>query len=149
MRVGKRLRNDVCGPRFVHFLPHRADWIAHDCAETTAYALAATIGFLGLHSEIQEDLYQEVMEVVGRDSDPVGHKVSRLFCVMTCRCLRLLNISLNLKRWPMLSTKPSGFSVGLFFALWSKHYSERTSDSGWLHNDSGGHRGHDPQGSKC
>jgi hypothetical protein len=78
MRGGKRLRNDVCGPRFVHSLPHRADWIPHDCAETTAYALAATIGFLGLHSEVQEDLYQQVMEVVTGDSDPVGHKVSRI-----------------------------------------------------------------------
>ena len=38
-----------------------------------AYTLAATIGFLGLHSEVQEEIYQKIIKVVGYDRDPVRH----------------------------------------------------------------------------
>lgn len=44
--------------------------------ETTSSTLAATIGFLGLYSEIQEDIYQKIIKVVGYDRDPVRHYVS-------------------------------------------------------------------------
>ncbi|TFK72487.1 cytochrome P450 [Pluteus cervinus] len=38
--------------------------------ETTAHTLAATLGFLAIHDEIQEDVHEEVMSVFGR-RDPV------------------------------------------------------------------------------
>jgi len=46
--------------------------------ETTAVALAATIGFLGLHSEVQEEIYQKIIEVVGHDRDPTFDDFPRL-----------------------------------------------------------------------
>jgi hypothetical protein len=51
--------------------------------ETTAVALAATIGFLGLHSEVQEEIYQKIIEVVGHDRDPVRHIPPRLLHAVT------------------------------------------------------------------
>jgi Cytochrome P450 len=45
-------------------------------AETTASTLASTIGLLGLHSDIQEDLYEQIVEVVGHDCEPVSYNVS-------------------------------------------------------------------------
>jgi cytochrome P450 len=47
-------------------------------AETTAHALASTIGFLGLYSDIQKDLYEEIVEVVGHDREPVNYNISRI-----------------------------------------------------------------------
>ncbi|KAH9962932.1 cytochrome P450 [Russula dissimulans] len=38
--------------------------------ETTASTLAATIGFLGIYQNVQEDVYQEIVKVVGHDRDP-------------------------------------------------------------------------------
>ncbi|KAH9973784.1 cytochrome P450 [Lactifluus volemus] len=46
--------------------------------ETTAYSLASTIGFLGLHSDIQEDLYEQIVEVVGHDREPTFEDFPRL-----------------------------------------------------------------------
>ncbi len=51
--------------------------------ESTAYTLAATIGFLGLHSEVQEEIYQKIIKVVGHDSDPVRHILPRLLHAVT------------------------------------------------------------------
>jgi hypothetical protein len=53
--------------------------------ETTASTLATTIGFLGLHSKIQDDVYQKVIEVVGHDRDPVCRTPSRLLHLVTRR----------------------------------------------------------------
>ncbi len=39
--------------------------------ETTARVLAATIGLLSIHSEIQEEIYQQIISVVGDERDPV------------------------------------------------------------------------------
>jgi hypothetical protein len=47
-------------------------------AETTASTLASTIGFLGLHSDIQKDLYEQIVDVVGHDREPVSYNVSRI-----------------------------------------------------------------------
>jgi hypothetical protein len=40
-------------------------------ADTTAHTLAAALGFLGLHEEIQEEVYEQIISVVGPDRDPV------------------------------------------------------------------------------
>ena len=39
--------------------------------DTTAHTLAAALGFLGLHEEIQEEVYEQIISVVGPDRDPV------------------------------------------------------------------------------
>ncbi|KAG6812865.1 hypothetical protein H0H92_015793 [Tricholoma furcatifolium] len=39
--------------------------------ETTAHTLAATLGFLGLHQDIQEEVLEQIIDVVGWDRDPV------------------------------------------------------------------------------
>lgn len=39
--------------------------------ETTAYALSATLGFLSIHEGIQEEVYEEIVSVIGHDRDPV------------------------------------------------------------------------------
>lgn len=53
--------------------------------ETTASTLAATIGFLGLYSDVQDDIYQKVIEVVGHDRDPVRRTPFRLPHLVTRR----------------------------------------------------------------
>jgi len=40
-------------------------------ADTTAHTLAAALGFLGLHEDIQEEVYEQIISVVGPDRDPV------------------------------------------------------------------------------
>lgn len=42
-------------------------------AETTAHTLAATLGFMGLYEDIQEDVFRQIVDVVGLDHDPVCH----------------------------------------------------------------------------
>ena len=39
--------------------------------ETTAHALAATLGFLGLYENIQEEVHQQIISIIGHDRDPV------------------------------------------------------------------------------
>jgi len=39
--------------------------------ETTAHALAATLGYLALDQNIQEDVYQHIISIIGHDRDPV------------------------------------------------------------------------------
>ena len=39
--------------------------------ETTAYSLSATLGFLGLYENLQEEVYQHIISIVGHDRDPV------------------------------------------------------------------------------
>jgi hypothetical protein len=56
---------------------------SHLTVETTASVLAATIGFLGVYSEVQDDIYQKVIEVVGHDRDPVCRTPSRLLHLVT------------------------------------------------------------------
>jgi hypothetical protein len=40
--------------------------------ETTAHTLAATLGFLGLYENIQEEVYQHIISTIGHDRDPVS-----------------------------------------------------------------------------
>lgn len=40
-------------------------------ADTTAHTLAATLGLLGLHEDIQDEVYEQIISVVGPDRDPV------------------------------------------------------------------------------
>jgi hypothetical protein len=47
--------------------------------ETTAHTLAATLGFLGLHQDIQEEILQHILDVVGPTREPASllyHDVS-------------------------------------------------------------------------
>ena len=40
--------------------------------ETTARSLSATIGFLALYDDLQEEIYQQIISVVGQERDPVS-----------------------------------------------------------------------------
>ncbi|KAF7316337.1 hypothetical protein MIND_00152500 [Mycena indigotica] len=40
--------------------------------ETTAHTLAATLGFMALHQDIQEEVLQQILEIVGSERDPVS-----------------------------------------------------------------------------
>ncbi|KAF9481644.1 cytochrome P450 [Pholiota conissans] len=46
--------------------------------ETTASTLAATIGFLSLFDDIQEDIHQHIISVVGSDRDPLYEDYPKL-----------------------------------------------------------------------
>ncbi|KAF9467919.1 cytochrome P450 [Collybia nuda] len=46
--------------------------------ETTAHTLAATLGFLGLYEEIQDEVVEQIVSVVGYDRDPVLDDYSKL-----------------------------------------------------------------------
>lgn len=39
--------------------------------ETTAHSLAATLGFLSVYDDIQAEVLEQIISVVGRDRDPV------------------------------------------------------------------------------
>ena len=39
--------------------------------ETMAHTLAATLGFLALHKDIQKEVYEQIISVVGPDRDLV------------------------------------------------------------------------------
>ena len=39
--------------------------------ETTALTLAATLGLLGLYEDIQEEVHQHIISIIGHDRDPV------------------------------------------------------------------------------
>jgi cytochrome P450 len=81
-------------------------------AETTAFTLASTIGFLGLHSEVQEDLYEQIMEVVGCDRDPVGHNFSR---IISCRDME---VSQTFEDFPRLEKVAHAFYEALRLFRW-------------------------------
>lgn len=40
--------------------------------ETTGHTLAATLGFLASHPDEQDAVYNQIMDVVGHDRDPVS-----------------------------------------------------------------------------
>ncbi|KAG6841505.1 hypothetical protein C0991_010363 [Blastosporella zonata] len=46
--------------------------------ETTAHTFAATLGFLGLYPDIQEEVLEQIMSVVGWERDPVYEDYSSL-----------------------------------------------------------------------
>lgn len=39
--------------------------------ETTAHTLAATLGFLAYYPEIQEEVHEHILSVIGKSRDPV------------------------------------------------------------------------------
>jgi hypothetical protein len=41
-------------------------------AETTAVTLVATLAFLASYQDIQEDVFQQIIDVVGHDREPVS-----------------------------------------------------------------------------
>lgn len=51
--------------------------------ETTAHSLSATLGFLSVYADLQEEIYQQIISVVGYERDPVSHhfRPSYLFSV--------------------------------------------------------------------
>ncbi|KAK0458100.1 uncharacterized protein EV420DRAFT_1546522 [Desarmillaria tabescens] len=62
----KRLHHVVCWAWYAHLKP----WIrlTGETAETTAKSLAATMGLLAVHDEIQEEVYQQIVSVLsGQD----------------------------------------------------------------------------------
>ena len=54
--------------------------------ETSGHTLAATLGFLGIYQEEQEEVYQQIHEVLGNDRDPVRE----LQVVVICHADRLI-----------------------------------------------------------
>ncbi|KAJ7211319.1 cytochrome P450, partial [Mycena pura] len=46
--------------------------------ETTAHTLAATFGFLAINEEIQEEIVQHILEVVGTDREPQFEDYAKL-----------------------------------------------------------------------
>ncbi|KAJ7158318.1 cytochrome P450 [Mycena crocata] len=46
--------------------------------ETTAHTLAATLGFMAIHDEIQEEVLEQIISVVGTDRDPQYEDYSKL-----------------------------------------------------------------------
>ena len=47
-------------------------------SETTAQSLAATLGFIGLYDDVQNEVLEQIVSVVGYDRDPVRTSFSRL-----------------------------------------------------------------------
>lgn len=43
--------------------------------ETTGHTLAATLGLLGIYQEEQDVVYQQIVDVVGHDRDPVSEHI--------------------------------------------------------------------------
>ncbi|KAF7426204.1 hypothetical protein PC9H_008571 [Pleurotus ostreatus] len=46
--------------------------------ETTAHTLAATLGFMGLYEDIQEDVFRQIVDIVGLDRDPTMEDYPKL-----------------------------------------------------------------------
>ncbi|KAI0064321.1 cytochrome P450 [Artomyces pyxidatus] len=46
--------------------------------ETTAHALAATLGLLGVYQDVQQAAYQEIIDVVGKDRNPLFSDFTKL-----------------------------------------------------------------------
>lgn len=46
--------------------------------ETTAHTLAATLGFLALNQDVQDEVFEQIKEVVGYGRDPVSFLLSIL-----------------------------------------------------------------------
>jgi hypothetical protein len=46
------------------------DWMPE--TETTAHTLAATLALLGLNQDIQDEVLQQILEIVGPTREPVG-----------------------------------------------------------------------------
>lgn len=51
--------------------------------ETTAHALAATLGFLAVYDDIQEEVFQQIISVVGSERDPVFDDYAKLDKVLS------------------------------------------------------------------
>lgn len=50
-------------------------FVLTDCSiETTAHTLAATLGFLGLYNDVQEEVLEQIISVIGHERDPVCTK---------------------------------------------------------------------------
>jgi hypothetical protein len=47
-------------------------------SETTAQSLAATLGFIGLYDDVQNEVLEQIVSVVGYDRDPVCTSFSYL-----------------------------------------------------------------------
>jgi hypothetical protein len=71
------------------------------------------MSFLGLHSEVRKDLYQQIVEIVGRNRDPVDHNVSKIVSY------RDLQVPQTFEDFPRLEKVAHAFyvSVGFFLLL--------------------------------
>jgi hypothetical protein len=59
-----------CGVQVYFYLYQLAD-DALLKSETTAHSLAATLGFLGLYDDVQNEVLEQIVSVIGYDRDPV------------------------------------------------------------------------------
>ena len=46
-------------------------------SETTAHTLAATLGFLAYYPDIQEDVHQHILSIIGESREPVSGVLKR------------------------------------------------------------------------
>jgi len=51
--------------------------------ETTAHTLAATLGLLAVHEDIQDSVYEEIISVIGHDRDPLFEDYNKLTKVLS------------------------------------------------------------------
>ena len=50
----------------------RVYWINCWTTETTGHTLAVALGFLALHQDEQKNVYDQILDVVGNDRQPVS-----------------------------------------------------------------------------
>ena len=74
--------------------------------ETTAHTMAATLGFLGIYPEIQKEVYEEIIRVVGPHGEPVRSTI-KLFLtyIKPFSSFRIWMITTNSKRRLAFSLK--------------------------------------------
>ena len=67
----KHIRPAVCWSWYTDFLSANVHRHLFFIIETTGHTLAGTLGYLGLYEEEQDIVYDQIMEVVGTERDPV------------------------------------------------------------------------------
>ena len=92
----------------MHFGTIETPQIPRAPTETTAHTLAGTIGFLAVNEDLQEEIYQQIVEVVGHERDPVSGSPSHILPLYqysrigACGLRQARQSSLRLSRGPAI-----------------------------------------------
>jgi len=73
----EHLRYALRGTWWVIFQPPSPDVLSGVLSETTAHTLAATLGFLAYYSDIQEEVHQHILSIIGDSRNPVSDVLVR------------------------------------------------------------------------
>ena len=68
----KRVRHVICRSRLVNRVQLSSHPGLIEFTETTAHTLAATLALLAVTPDAQEEVFQQIIDVVGWDRDPVS-----------------------------------------------------------------------------